>query len=177
MDYGVESCYLGVTAYKLSACSLRLAAAAIRLRLRLLQYFSLYGLQLQQSKQLQQCRLAASRTRPMTLNKESKNRNTLSRRLNMKFVQKRAKIQKIRLDVLGGLNRGWAWAVARYARRGACREWREQEYDMWFRGSALGPGIKPEPEVRYAKYSNPYPFSLRPVTRTVLTCNKMEYLN
>jgi hypothetical protein len=40
------------------------AAAAIRLRLRLLQYFSLYGLQLQQSKQLQQCRLAASRTRP-----------------------------------------------------------------------------------------------------------------
>jgi hypothetical protein len=47
-----------------SACSLRLAAAAIRLRLRLLQYFSLYGLQLQQSKQLQQCRLAASRTRP-----------------------------------------------------------------------------------------------------------------
>jgi hypothetical protein len=48
-----------------SACSLRLAAAAIRLRLRLLQYFSLYGLQLQQSKQLQQCRLAACRTRPM----------------------------------------------------------------------------------------------------------------
>jgi|UniRef100_A0A804P4L6 hypothetical protein len=47
-----------------TACSLRLAAAAIRLRLRLLQYFSLYGLQLQQSKQLQQCRLAASRTRP-----------------------------------------------------------------------------------------------------------------
>jgi hypothetical protein len=40
------------------------AAAAIRLRLRLLQYFSLYGLQLQQSKQLQQCRLVASRTRP-----------------------------------------------------------------------------------------------------------------
>jgi hypothetical protein len=34
-----------------------------RLRLRLLQYFSLYGLQLQQSKQLQQCRLVASRTR------------------------------------------------------------------------------------------------------------------
>jgi hypothetical protein len=34
------------------SCSLRLAAAAIRLRLRLLQYFSLYGLQLQQSKQL-----------------------------------------------------------------------------------------------------------------------------
>jgi hypothetical protein len=50
---------------RLSACSLRLAAAAIRLRLRLLQYFSLYGLQLQQSKQLQQCRLVASRTRPM----------------------------------------------------------------------------------------------------------------
>jgi hypothetical protein len=49
-----------------SACSLRLAAAAIRLRLRLLQYFSLYGLQLQQSKQLQQCRLVASRTRPVT---------------------------------------------------------------------------------------------------------------
>jgi hypothetical protein len=49
---------------KLAACSLRLAAAAIRLRLRLLQYFSLYGLQLQQSKQLQQCRLVASRTRP-----------------------------------------------------------------------------------------------------------------
>jgi hypothetical protein len=49
-----------------SACSLRLAAAAIRLRLRLLQYFSLYGLQLQQSKQLQQCRLAASRTRPLS---------------------------------------------------------------------------------------------------------------
>ena len=49
----------------LPACSLRLAAAAIRLRLRLLQYFSLYGLQLQQSKQLQQCRLAASRTRPV----------------------------------------------------------------------------------------------------------------
>jgi hypothetical protein len=48
-----------------SACSLRLAAAAIRLRLRLLQYFSLYGLQLQQSKQLQQCRLVASRTRPL----------------------------------------------------------------------------------------------------------------
>jgi hypothetical protein len=48
-----------------SACSLRLAAAAIRLRLRLLQYFSLYGLQLQQSKQLQQCRLVASRTRPV----------------------------------------------------------------------------------------------------------------
>jgi hypothetical protein len=48
---------------KLAACSLRLAAAAIRLRLRL-QYFSLYGLQLQQSKQLQQCRLVASRTRP-----------------------------------------------------------------------------------------------------------------
>jgi hypothetical protein len=49
-----------------TACSLRLAAAAIRLRLRLrlLQYFSLYGLQLQQSKQLQQCRLVASRTRP-----------------------------------------------------------------------------------------------------------------
>src|SRR5688572_1514417 len=46
------------------ACSLRLAAAAIRLRLRLLQYFSLYGLRLQQSKQLQQCRLVASRTRP-----------------------------------------------------------------------------------------------------------------
>jgi hypothetical protein len=46
------------------ACSLRLAAAAIRLRLQLLQYFSLYGLQLQQSKQLQQCRLVASRTRP-----------------------------------------------------------------------------------------------------------------
>jgi hypothetical protein len=52
-----------------SACSLRLAAAAIRLRLRLLQYFSLYGLQLQQSKQLQQCRLAASRTRPLSLRK------------------------------------------------------------------------------------------------------------
>jgi hypothetical protein len=51
----------------LSACSLRLAAAAIRLRLRLLQYFSLYGLQLQQSKQLQQCRLVASRTRPISL--------------------------------------------------------------------------------------------------------------
>jgi hypothetical protein len=50
--------------FKVSPCSLRLAAAAIRLRLRLLQYFSLYGLQLQQSKQLQQCRLAASRTRP-----------------------------------------------------------------------------------------------------------------
>jgi hypothetical protein len=49
----------------LAACSLRLAAATIRLRLRLLQYFSLYGLQLQQSKQLQQCRLAASRTRPL----------------------------------------------------------------------------------------------------------------
>jgi hypothetical protein len=49
----------------LSACSLRLAAAAIRLRL--LQYFSLYGLQLQQSKQLQQCRLVASRTRPILL--------------------------------------------------------------------------------------------------------------
>jgi hypothetical protein len=49
------------------AFSLRLAAAAIRLRLRLLQYFSLYGLQLQQSKQLQQCRLVASRTRPITL--------------------------------------------------------------------------------------------------------------
>jgi hypothetical protein len=48
-----------------SACSLRLAAAAIRLRLRLLQYFSLYGLQLQQSKQLKQCRLVASRTRPL----------------------------------------------------------------------------------------------------------------
>jgi hypothetical protein len=47
-----------------AACSLRLAAATIRLRLRLLQYFSLYGLQLQQSKQLQQCRLVASRTRP-----------------------------------------------------------------------------------------------------------------
>jgi hypothetical protein len=46
------------------SCSLRLAAAAIRLRLRLLQYFSLYGLQLQQSKQLQQCQLVASRTRP-----------------------------------------------------------------------------------------------------------------
>jgi hypothetical protein len=46
------------------ACSLRLAAAAIRLRLRLLQYFSLCGLQLQQFKQLQQCRLAACRTRP-----------------------------------------------------------------------------------------------------------------
>jgi hypothetical protein len=40
------------------------AAAAIRLRQRLLQYLSLYGLQLQQSKQLQQCRLVASRTRP-----------------------------------------------------------------------------------------------------------------
>jgi hypothetical protein len=51
----------------LTACSLRLAAAAIRLRLRLLQYFSLYGLQLQQSKQLQQCRLVASRTRPYLL--------------------------------------------------------------------------------------------------------------
>jgi hypothetical protein len=51
-------------ARQLSACSLRLAAAAIRLRLRLIQYFSLYGLQLQQSKQLQQCRLAANRTRP-----------------------------------------------------------------------------------------------------------------
>jgi hypothetical protein len=49
----------------LSSCSLRLAAAAIRLRL--LQYFSLYGLQLQQSKQLQQCRLVASRTRPICL--------------------------------------------------------------------------------------------------------------
>jgi hypothetical protein len=46
-----------------TVCSLRLAAAAIRLWLRLLQYFSLYGLQLQQSKQLQQCRLVASRTR------------------------------------------------------------------------------------------------------------------
>jgi hypothetical protein len=52
---------------KVTACSLRLAAAAIRLRLRLLQYFSLYGLQLQQSKQLQQCRLVASRTRPNTI--------------------------------------------------------------------------------------------------------------
>jgi hypothetical protein len=52
----------------LLACSLRLAAAAIRLRLRLLQYFSIYGLQLQQSKQLQQCRLAASRTRPYIYN-------------------------------------------------------------------------------------------------------------
>jgi hypothetical protein len=51
----------------LSACSLRLAAAAIRLRLRLLQYFSLYGLQLQQSKQLQQCRLAANRTRRVSV--------------------------------------------------------------------------------------------------------------
>jgi hypothetical protein len=54
-----------LVALQLSACSLRLAAAAIRLRLRLLQYFSLYGLQLQQSKQLQQCRLVASRTRPI----------------------------------------------------------------------------------------------------------------
>ena len=53
----------------LAACSLRLAAAAIRLRLRLLQYFSLYGLQLQQSKQLQQCRLVASRTRPISLSR------------------------------------------------------------------------------------------------------------
>ena len=53
-------------ARKGSACSLRLAAAAIRLRLRLLQYFSLYGLQLQQSKQLQQCRLVASRTCPVS---------------------------------------------------------------------------------------------------------------
>jgi hypothetical protein len=55
-----------------TACSLRLAAAAIRLRLRLLQYFSLYGLQLQQSKQLQQCRLAACRTRPeATISRDS----------------------------------------------------------------------------------------------------------
>jgi hypothetical protein len=58
----------------LTACSLRLAAAIIRLRLRLLQYFSLYGLQLQQSKQLQQCRLAASRTRPKWIGKPSRTR-------------------------------------------------------------------------------------------------------
>jgi hypothetical protein len=51
--------------HRFLCCSLRLAAAAIRLRLRLLQYFSLYGLQLQQSKQLQQCRLVASRTRSL----------------------------------------------------------------------------------------------------------------
>jgi hypothetical protein len=53
--------------HTLRPCSLRLVAAAIRLRLQLLQYFSLYGLQLQQSKQLQQCRLVASRTRPETM--------------------------------------------------------------------------------------------------------------
>jgi hypothetical protein len=62
-----------------SACSLRLAAAAIRLRLRLLQYFSLYGLQLQQSKQLQQCRLAASRTRPMISGRDLSKRSPTSR--------------------------------------------------------------------------------------------------
>jgi hypothetical protein len=39
----------------------------------------------------------------------------------------------------------------------------------------IGLGIKPEPESRYPNYPNPYPFSLRPVTRTAPTSIKTEY--
>jgi hypothetical protein len=41
----------------------------------------------------------------------------------------------------------------------------------------VGLGIKPEPEARYPKYPNPYPFSPRPVTRTTPTGSKTEYPN
>jgi hypothetical protein len=44
-------------------------------------------------------------------------------------------------------------------------------------GSVVGLGIKPEPEARYPKHPNPYPFSPMPVTRTIPTGNKTEYPN
>jgi hypothetical protein len=44
-------------------------------------------------------------------------------------------------------------------------------------GCRLGLGIKPEPEARYPKNPNPYPFSPMPVTRTIPTGNKTEYPN
>jgi hypothetical protein len=41
----------------------------------------------------------------------------------------------------------------------------------------LGLCIKPEPEARYPKYLNLYPFSPIPVTRTIPTGNKTKYPN
>jgi hypothetical protein len=41
----------------------------------------------------------------------------------------------------------------------------------------LGLGIKPEPEARYPKHPNPYPFSPIPVTQIIRTGNKIEYPN
>jgi hypothetical protein len=41
----------------------------------------------------------------------------------------------------------------------------------------LGLGIKPEPEARYPKHPNPYPFSPMPVTQIIPTGNKIEYPN
>jgi hypothetical protein len=43
--------------------------------------------------------------------------------------------------------------------------------------SGVGLGIKTEPEARYPKNPNPYPFSPMSVTRTIPTGNKTEYPN
>jgi hypothetical protein len=38
-------------------------------------------------------------------------------------------------------------------------------------------GRKPEPKALNPKYPNPYPFSPKPVTRSVLTGNEIKYPN
>jgi hypothetical protein len=52
---------------------------------------------------------------------------------------------------------------------------RSSEHDRCTHTPRVGRDIKREPEARYPKYLNPYPFSPWPVIRTASTGNKTEY--
>jgi hypothetical protein len=67
-----------------------------------------------------------------------------------------------------------AWSISGIYLSQSQEEKRTRLRAMWWR---VGLGIKPEPEARYPKYPNPYPFSPKSVTRTASTGNETEYPN